>query len=229
MKAITCAVASLATTPRVTRQLDGASTSGRRARWNAAPRRASRGGRVGVGHPRVTPTHACLRCVRDAQGRRSRIAPGRRCDDVIRISPRATDGGESDGTEPNDDDDDDDIDGTRDPDGNEMEDPERTEDRGPAVAVALALIKFYRTQISPLTPPACRFMPTCSAYAMESFSHFGAGKGMVLTVWRLARCTPVGGKGYDPPRWPPVAFNAGSWDDYPGINDPVPTDDDTDS
>lgn len=223
MKAITCAVASLATAPRVTRQLDGASTSGRRARWNAAPRRASRGGgRVGVGHPRVTPTRACLRCVRDAQGRRSRIAPGRRCDDVIRISPRATDGGESDGTEPNDDEDD--VTGTRDPDGNEA----RTENR-PAVAVALALIKFYRTQISPLTPPACRFMPTCSAYAMESFSAFGAGKGLVLTVWRLARCTPVGGKGYDPPRWPPVAFNAGSWDDYPGINDPVPTDDDTDS
>lgn len=101
------------------------------------------------------------------------------------------------------------------------------EDRadGPVVALALALIRFYRTQISPLTPPACRFVPTCSQYAMDAFRTFGAGKGAALTLWRLARCTPLGGKGYDPPRWPPVAFNAGSWDDYPGINDAVPDDD----
>ena len=101
------------------------------------------------------------------------------------------------------------------------------EDRadGPVVALALALIRFYRTQISPLTPPACRFVPTCSQYAMDAFRTFGAGKGSLLTFWRLARCTPFGGKGYDPPRWPPVAFNAGSWDDYPGINDPIPDDD----
>ena len=173
-----------------------------------------------------TTTTACLRCVRVARGRKPRVAPGRRREDVIHVSPRATDGDVNDGGEPDGDDvartprdgaDGVDVD-VGDGDGEDRAD-------GPVVALALALIRFYRTQISPLTPPACRFVPTCSQYAMDAFRTFGAGKGAVLTAWRLARCTPFGGKGYDPPRWPPVAFNAGSWDDYPGINDPIPDDD----
>ena len=81
--------------------------------------------------------------------------------------------------------------------------------------VALALIQFYRANVSPLTPPSCRFVPTCSQYGMTAFREFGAGKGLVLTAWRILRCNPWGGRGYDPPRWPPVGVggNAGGDDD----------------
>lgn len=77
-----------------------------------------------------------------------------------------------------------------------------------ATRVALALIRFYRTQISPLTPPSCRFVPTCSQYAMTAFRRFGPAKGLALTAWRILRCNPWGGVGYDPPRWPPVGVGA---------------------
>ena len=64
-----------------------------------------------------------------------------------------------------------------------------------ATRVALALIRFYRTQISPLTPPSCRFVPTCSQYAMTAFRRFGPAKGLALTAWRILRCNPWGGWG----------------------------------
>lgn len=75
---------------------------------------------------------------------------------------------------------------------------------GPVIQLALAMLRFYRTQISPLTPPACRFIPTCSQYSMAAFKKFGATRGFVLTAWRIIRCNPWGGTGYDPPVWPPV-------------------------
>ncbi|MFC1661933.1 membrane protein insertion efficiency factor YidD [Gemmatimonadota bacterium] len=62
----------------------------------------------------------------------------------------------------------------------------------------LAMIRFYRAAISPLTPPACRFSPTCSRYALEAIERYGAGKGAWLTLRRILRCHPLGGKGYDP-------------------------------
>ena len=52
-------------------------------------------------------------------------------------------------------------------------------------------IRFYRGYISPLTPPSCRFTPTCSQYAIEF-------KGLYLTIRRILRCHPWGGSGYDP-------------------------------
>ena len=67
-----------------------------------------------------------------------------------------------------------------------------------ATRVALALIRFYRTQISPLTPPSCRFVPTCSQYAMTAFRRFGPAKGLALTAWRILRCNPWGGGGVRP-------------------------------
>jgi putative membrane protein insertion efficiency factor len=84
------------------------------------------------------------------------------------------------------------------------EDPLEDAEEPIATRVALGLIRFYRTQISPLTPPSCRFVPTCSQYAMTAFRTFGPAKGFVLTAWRILRCNPWGGVGYDPPRWPPV-------------------------
>jgi hypothetical protein len=62
----------------------------------------------------------------------------------------------------------------------------------------LLLIRFYRVAISPMLPPACRYTPTCSAYAEEAVRRFGAGRGSWLAARRLARCHPWGGSGYDP-------------------------------
>ena len=63
----------------------------------------------------------------------------------------------------------------------------------------LALIRFYRTCISPYTPPACRFTPTCSQYAMEAIEKYGARKGGWLAFKRLMRCNPFyKGDYYDP-------------------------------
>lgn len=62
----------------------------------------------------------------------------------------------------------------------------------------LSLLWFYRHAISPLTPPACRFTPTCSQYAVEAIKKYGPFKGGWLTLKRILRCNPWGGSGYDP-------------------------------
>lgn len=65
-------------------------------------------------------------------------------------------------------------------------------------AIFLMVIRLYRVGVSPLTPPSCRFTPTCSAYAEEAIQKHGAAKGGWLALRRLLRCHPFGGKGYDP-------------------------------
>jgi len=74
--------------------------------------------------------------------------------------------------------------------------------RGAAAAALIAPIRFYRIFISPLFPPACRFQPTCSQYAIEAIQTHGAFKGFVLALRRLARCHPItwlgGSSGFDP-------------------------------
>lgn len=63
----------------------------------------------------------------------------------------------------------------------------------------LWLIRFYQRHISPNSPPRCRFRPTCSAYACEAITKYGAMKGGWLTVKRLCRCHPFyKGDWYDP-------------------------------
>ncbi len=63
----------------------------------------------------------------------------------------------------------------------------------------LAMIRFYRRKISPNTPPSCRFTPTCSQYAYEAISKYGALKGGWLALRRLLRCHPFyKGDHYDP-------------------------------
>jgi uncharacterized protein len=64
--------------------------------------------------------------------------------------------------------------------------------------VALAMIGFYRRAISPMLPPSCRFQPTCSEYAYEAIEKYGILKGGRLAIWRILRCNPWGGSGYDP-------------------------------
>lgn len=63
----------------------------------------------------------------------------------------------------------------------------------------LSLIRFYQRSISPSTPPACRFSPTCSHYAYEAIEKYGALKGSLLALRRLLRCHPFyKGDYYDP-------------------------------
>ena len=62
----------------------------------------------------------------------------------------------------------------------------------------LGLIRFYRGAISPYTPAACRFTPTCSAYAQEAIEKYGARKGGYLAMRRILRCNPFHSGGYDP-------------------------------
>ncbi len=62
----------------------------------------------------------------------------------------------------------------------------------------LVLIRFYKSCISPLTPPACRYVPSCSTYAMEALKKHGLFKGGWLAFKRIMRCHPWGGSGYDP-------------------------------
>ena len=59
-------------------------------------------------------------------------------------------------------------------------------------------IRFYQKYISPLTPPTCRFTPSCSQYAIEAIRKHGPFKGFALAVWRILRCNPWGGSGHDP-------------------------------
>ena len=60
------------------------------------------------------------------------------------------------------------------------------------------LIRLYRIYLSPLKPPACRFVPTCSEYALLAFEKYGVARGCYLTVRRLLKCHPFHPGGYDP-------------------------------
>jgi uncharacterized protein len=72
----------------------------------------------------------------------------------------------------------------------------------PVARLLLAPIRFYKRFISPMMPPACRFTPTCSVYAMEAIRTHGAAKGAWLAGKRLLRCHPFtwlgGSSGFDP-------------------------------
>ena len=74
--------------------------------------------------------------------------------------------------------------------------------RGFAAAALIAPIRFYRHFISPLFPPACRFQPSCSHYAIEAIEMHGPLKGLALAARRLSRCHPItwlgGSSGFDP-------------------------------
>ncbi len=64
--------------------------------------------------------------------------------------------------------------------------------------VILQLLRAYKWAVSPLFPPACRYLPTCSEYAMEAIDRYGAVRGGWMAIARLLRCHPFGGSGYDP-------------------------------
>ena len=68
--------------------------------------------------------------------------------------------------------------------------------------VAIGAVAIYRAAISPvihaMNGPACRFEPSCSAYARDAIEQYGMMRGGAMALWRIARCNPMGGHGYDP-------------------------------
>ncbi len=65
-------------------------------------------------------------------------------------------------------------------------------------------VKIYQWVISPWLSPSCRHTPSCSNYSIEALKKHGPLKGLILTIWRILRCSPWGTSGYDPvpDKWP---------------------------
>lgn len=76
-------------------------------------------------------------------------------------------------------------------------------------------IRIYQAGISSQTASRCRYDPTCSNYALEALEKHGVLKGCGLTIWRILRCNPFGGSGYDPVP-PPSARRAARMARRPG-------------
>ncbi|HBI14296.1 MAG TPA: membrane protein insertion efficiency factor YidD [Desulfobulbaceae bacterium] len=71
--------------------------------------------------------------------------------------------------------------------------------KGSHVALLVVLVlQGYKSYVSPLLPPSCRFTPTCSQYAIEAVRKHGVVRGLCLSLWRLLRCHPFARGGYDP-------------------------------
>jgi putative membrane protein insertion efficiency factor len=62
----------------------------------------------------------------------------------------------------------------------------------------LQALRFYKARISPTLPPACRYIPTCSEYAIEAVERYGALRGSALAIRRVVSCNPFARGGYDP-------------------------------
>jgi putative membrane protein insertion efficiency factor len=65
-------------------------------------------------------------------------------------------------------------------------------------SVFVVLIRGYQVIVSPILPPACRFSPTCSQYAIEAIAKYGVIRGIVMGMRRLLKCHPFHHGGYDP-------------------------------
>ena len=63
----------------------------------------------------------------------------------------------------------------------------------------ILLLRAYRRYVSPLKPPTCRYVPTCSEYSIQALQKYGLLKGTAKSVWRVLRCNPFSKGGYDPP------------------------------
>ena len=62
----------------------------------------------------------------------------------------------------------------------------------------ISVLRFYKARISPALPPACRYTPTCSEYAIEAVERHGAGRGSLLAIRRVLSCNPFARGGFDP-------------------------------
>ncbi|MBI5025183.1 MAG: membrane protein insertion efficiency factor YidD [Nitrospirae bacterium] len=65
-------------------------------------------------------------------------------------------------------------------------------------ALAIIIVKGYKSYISPFLPNTCRFYPTCSSYSLDALEQYGFLKGLWLTLKRIAKCHPLHPGGYDP-------------------------------
>ncbi len=79
----------------------------------------------------------------------------------------------------------------------DLKDVLRLLSKGMSLLLILPIL-FYQRFVTPFTPPSCRFTPTCSEYARQALLKHGPVKGLLLAVWRILRCNPWGGSGYDP-------------------------------
>jgi uncharacterized protein len=70
--------------------------------------------------------------------------------------------------------------------------------------VGAGIVAIYRAAVSPvihaINGPACRFEPSCSVYAHDAIAEYGIVRGSIMAIWRVARCNPMGGHGFDPVR-----------------------------
>ena len=66
-------------------------------------------------------------------------------------------------------------------------------------SILIACIRAYQWLLSPLMPPACRFYPSCSEYAVQVIQFYGPIRGLLKAVWRLLRCNPLSQGGIDDP------------------------------
>jgi putative membrane protein insertion efficiency factor len=64
--------------------------------------------------------------------------------------------------------------------------------------VALSVLRAYKWAVSPMFLPACRYVPSCSEYAMEAIDRYGVARGGLLAIWRVLRCHPLAKGGLDP-------------------------------
>ena len=64
--------------------------------------------------------------------------------------------------------------------------------------LVVGVLRFYKWALSPMLLPACRYVPTCSEYAMEAVERYGVIKGGVMAIWRVLRCHPFAKGGVDP-------------------------------
>jgi len=65
-------------------------------------------------------------------------------------------------------------------------------------SLGLGLLRLYKRWISPAFPPSCRYVPTCSEYAMEAVERYGVLRGGMMAAWRVLRCHPLATGGLDP-------------------------------
>ncbi len=68
----------------------------------------------------------------------------------------------------------------------------------PATRFAIEIVRLYKLVVSPWLPPACRFTPTCSEYAIDALAEYGLLRGTRLAIGRLLRCHPLHAGGFDP-------------------------------
>jgi len=80
----------------------------------------------------------------------------------------------------------------------EIREEQRAERKLAPRRLTLALLQLYKRWISPALPPSCRYLPTCSEYAMEAIDRYGALRGGLMAAWRLLHCHPLAKGGLDP-------------------------------